>query len=238
MICSTLRWARQPAGQEGPEPCARPAARAPRAPSAGARSPRRLRAPPSRSAGSTWKAGSRRASLFSGPSVLPSRSRFRRRTAAGPGRPYGRLTQAESRAARLRGADWRSRCSHTPRTWPSGWARRASTTSSRTGSTAALIVARRSACASRAGSRCREERAAWLVMGAGLSAWAAGEISWTLLVANDPNPPYPSRRGRPLPGLLSGQLRGPAPARALAHRLVPQQPLARRRRSRPRPSPR
>ena len=50
-----------------------------------------------------------------------------------------------------------------------------------------------------AGSMCvlrgvavRQERVAWLVMGAGLLAWAGGDITWTVLLANDPNPPYPS----------------------------------------------
>ena len=38
----------------------------------------------------------------------------------------------------------------------------------------------------------RRERLAWLVMGAGVFAWAGGDITWTLLLANDPNPPYPS----------------------------------------------
>ncbi len=38
----------------------------------------------------------------------------------------------------------------------------------------------------------REERAAWLVMGAGLLAWAAGEVTWTTLIADNPDPPYPS----------------------------------------------
>jgi diguanylate cyclase (GGDEF)-like protein len=56
---------------------------------------------------------------------------------------------------------------------------------------AGLIVAAAVICLAR-GVALREERAAWLVMGAGLMAWAAGEISWTLLVADDPNPPYPS----------------------------------------------
>jgi diguanylate cyclase (GGDEF)-like protein len=37
-----------------------------------------------------------------------------------------------------------------------------------------------------------EERAAWLVMGIGLVAWAAGEVTWTLAYSGDPNPPYPS----------------------------------------------
>jgi diguanylate cyclase (GGDEF)-like protein len=55
----------------------------------------------------------------------------------------------------------------------------------------ALIVAAGVICVTR-GIAVREERAAWLVMGAGLMAWAAGEITWAVLVANDPNPPYPS----------------------------------------------
>jgi two-component system, cell cycle response regulator len=36
------------------------------------------------------------------------------------------------------------------------------------------------------------ERLAWLVMGAGLFAWAAGDITWTVLLSGDPDPPYPS----------------------------------------------
>jgi two-component system, cell cycle response regulator len=38
----------------------------------------------------------------------------------------------------------------------------------------------------------RRERLAWLVMGAGLFSWAAADISWTLMLADDPDPPYPS----------------------------------------------
>jgi diguanylate cyclase (GGDEF)-like protein len=38
----------------------------------------------------------------------------------------------------------------------------------------------------------RRERLAWLVMGAGVFAWAGGDITWTVLLADDPNPPYPS----------------------------------------------
>ena len=38
----------------------------------------------------------------------------------------------------------------------------------------------------------RRERLAWLVMGAGVFAWAGGDITWTLFLADDPNPPYPS----------------------------------------------
>jgi two-component system cell cycle response regulator len=38
----------------------------------------------------------------------------------------------------------------------------------------------------------RKERVAWLLMGAGLLSWAGGDITWTLLLADDPNPPHPS----------------------------------------------
>jgi diguanylate cyclase (GGDEF)-like protein len=38
----------------------------------------------------------------------------------------------------------------------------------------------------------RKERLAWILMGAGLLSWAAGDITWTVLLADDPNPPYPS----------------------------------------------
>ena len=38
----------------------------------------------------------------------------------------------------------------------------------------------------------RKERVAWILMGAGLLSWAAGDITWTLLLADDPSPPYPS----------------------------------------------
>src|SRR5215210_4398818 len=54
-----------------------------------------------------------------------------------------------------------------------------------------LIVAAGVACVTRAVTF-PDERAAWLVMGAGLLAWAAGEVTWTLVYADDPNPPYPS----------------------------------------------
>ena len=54
-----------------------------------------------------------------------------------------------------------------------------------------LIVAAGAACVTRAVA-VREERAAWLVMGIGLVAWAAGEVTWMLAYADDPNPPYPS----------------------------------------------
>jgi two-component system cell cycle response regulator len=54
-----------------------------------------------------------------------------------------------------------------------------------------LIVAAGAICLAR-GFAVREERAAWLVMGAGLSAWAAGEVTWALELAHNPDPPYPS----------------------------------------------
>jgi two-component system, cell cycle response regulator len=54
-----------------------------------------------------------------------------------------------------------------------------------------LIVAAGAACVARA-IAVQEERVAWALMGAGLVSWAAGEITWTLVYANDPNPPYPS----------------------------------------------
>ncbi len=54
-----------------------------------------------------------------------------------------------------------------------------------------LIFAAGAICLAR-GFAVREERAAWLVMGVGLIAWAAGEVAWTVLIADDPAPPYPS----------------------------------------------
>jgi diguanylate cyclase (GGDEF)-like protein len=54
-----------------------------------------------------------------------------------------------------------------------------------------LIVVAGGVCVTRAVA-VRQERAAWLVMGIGLVAWAAGEITWMLVYANDANPPYPS----------------------------------------------
>src|SRR5215212_9246 len=56
---------------------------------------------------------------------------------------------------------------------------------------AALIAAAGAICLAR-GFAVREERAAWLTMGAGLTAWAAGEITWAIMLADDPSPPYPS----------------------------------------------
>jgi two-component system, cell cycle response regulator len=38
----------------------------------------------------------------------------------------------------------------------------------------------------------REERLAWLVMGAGIVAWTGGDVLWSAAYENDANPPYPS----------------------------------------------
>jgi len=54
-----------------------------------------------------------------------------------------------------------------------------------------LIIAAGAACVTRA-VVVRDERAAWVVMGLGLLAWAAGEVTWTLLYAGKPDPSYPS----------------------------------------------
>jgi diguanylate cyclase (GGDEF)-like protein len=54
-----------------------------------------------------------------------------------------------------------------------------------------LIIAAGTACALRAVA-VPDERAAWVVMGVGLVAWAAGEITWSLVYADQPDPPYPS----------------------------------------------
>jgi diguanylate cyclase (GGDEF)-like protein len=54
-----------------------------------------------------------------------------------------------------------------------------------------LVTAAGAACVMRA-VVVREERAAWVVMGLGLLAWAAGEVTWTLLYADKPDPSAPS----------------------------------------------
>jgi two-component system cell cycle response regulator len=54
-----------------------------------------------------------------------------------------------------------------------------------------LIVAAGAACVTR-GVAVPQERAAWLVMGAGLIAWAAGELVWNVGYAWMAEPPYPS----------------------------------------------
>jgi diguanylate cyclase (GGDEF)-like protein len=38
----------------------------------------------------------------------------------------------------------------------------------------------------------REERTAWLVMGAGIVAWTGADVLWTAAYADDASPPYPS----------------------------------------------
>jgi two-component system cell cycle response regulator len=38
----------------------------------------------------------------------------------------------------------------------------------------------------------REERAAWLVMGAGIATWTAADVVWTVVYSGDPSAPYPS----------------------------------------------
>jgi two-component system, cell cycle response regulator len=38
----------------------------------------------------------------------------------------------------------------------------------------------------------REERAAWLVMGAAIVAWTGADVLWTAVYSGDPSPPYPS----------------------------------------------
>ncbi|HEV2982592.1 MAG TPA: diguanylate cyclase [Solirubrobacteraceae bacterium] len=42
------------------------------------------------------------------------------------------------------------------------------------------------------GLRRRENRAAWLVLGAGLIAWTAGDFTWTVWLSHVAKPPYPS----------------------------------------------
>src|SRR4051794_30040598 len=54
-----------------------------------------------------------------------------------------------------------------------------------------LIVAAGGICLLR-GFAVPEERAAWFLMGAGLRAWAGGEINWVNMLAYDTDPPYPS----------------------------------------------
>jgi two-component system, cell cycle response regulator len=54
-----------------------------------------------------------------------------------------------------------------------------------------LVVAAGAACVTRA-AVVREERAAWIVMGLGLLAWAAGEITWMELYRGNPDAATPS----------------------------------------------
>jgi two-component system, cell cycle response regulator len=55
----------------------------------------------------------------------------------------------------------------------------------------ALTGAAGAACVWRAVA-IREERAPWLLMGLGLLAWTGGDVAWAVLLADDPDPPYPS----------------------------------------------
>jgi diguanylate cyclase (GGDEF)-like protein len=55
----------------------------------------------------------------------------------------------------------------------------------------ALLLAGAGFCLWRAAAF-REERLAWLVMGAGIVAWTAADVYWTAIYADDPAPPYPS----------------------------------------------
>ena len=42
------------------------------------------------------------------------------------------------------------------------------------------------------GLRVREERLAWLVLGAAMLCWSGGFVYWTIFIVRDPSPPYPS----------------------------------------------
>jgi hypothetical protein len=53
------------------------------------------------------------------------------------------------------------------------------------------LAAAAALCLARGFSRARMH-AAWMWLGAGLAAWAAGSIAWSVLYAGDADPPYPS----------------------------------------------
>jgi diguanylate cyclase len=55
----------------------------------------------------------------------------------------------------------------------------------------ALLMAGAGFCLWRAAAF-REERVAWLVMGAGIMVWTGADVLWTAAYSDDPNPPYPS----------------------------------------------
>src|SRR5215210_1519362 len=189
MICSTLRCALQPAGRKVHNPALtclpRPARTVRRCDTASA------------SAGASFTVGRKylesrvtAGESIRGTSVLPLRSRFRVRT--------GRIEQTSVmdvsprlRAAllafgALTGAALLAYAANVGLGFASGLDHFFEDYVY-TG----LIVAAGMVCLAR-GFAIREERGAWLTMGAGLTAWAAGEITWTVMVANDPNPPYPS----------------------------------------------
>ncbi len=81
----------------------------------------------------------------------------------------------------------------------------------------ALLLAGAGFCLWRAAAF-REERVAWLVIGAGLVAWTGADVLWTAVYADDASPPYPERVRRALARLLPRRLRhaaapGPRPGR-------------------------
>jgi two-component system, cell cycle response regulator len=55
----------------------------------------------------------------------------------------------------------------------------------------ALLLAGAGFCLWRAAAF-REERVAWLVMGAGIVTWTGADVLWTAVYADDASPPYPS----------------------------------------------
>lgn len=55
----------------------------------------------------------------------------------------------------------------------------------------AVVIAAGIACLLRARA-VERERWAWLLIGAGILFWAAGEVYWTLFILDNPAPPYPS----------------------------------------------
>jgi len=55
----------------------------------------------------------------------------------------------------------------------------------------AVVLAAGVACLLRA-MAIKAERRAWLLIGASILAWAAGEIYWTAYIIDNPEPPYPS----------------------------------------------
>src|SRR5215208_1278021 len=189
MICSTLRCALQPAGRNVHNPAATclasPARTVSRCDTASA------------SAGASLTVGRKylesrvtAGESIRGTSVLPLRSRFRGRT--------GRIAQQSSMdvSPRLKatllafgaltGAALLAYAANVSLGFASGLDRFFDDYVY-----TALILAAGAICLVR-GFVVPEERAAWLVMGAGLTAWAAGEITWAVLLANDANPPYPS----------------------------------------------
>jgi diguanylate cyclase (GGDEF)-like protein/putative nucleotidyltransferase with HDIG domain len=54
-----------------------------------------------------------------------------------------------------------------------------------------LMIAAAAVCVARGVLR-RQERVTWILAGAAVLAWGAGDTVWTFTVANDANPPFPS----------------------------------------------